>query len=955
MSEIDTDDVPIGRSEVVEDFLSDFSAAKWAWHQLWSPNQDKFTVMNILDSIVLNQGNIESWLFTSATSGEVKSRGKSRWTAPAVCEKCEDFGHRSLELSLKAHYWVPHTFTDKVHNSEAAIWKTLEVGNIGKFVGKASTIHAILSYSHVQGTYSFVDVSIEDSKRISEPAKVVTKSLYNGNKIDLGAKKANPYEKVEKVNYALPQQKLTCLNKVICTSTQAFMTALKRELEARGRRKIIKLTAVLLLETADDGTKISWLHHVSEIVFKSLNNNNRAGAGEGMSEYNDMLERRSNTASEISLGAGETHKYGKCSGDFCQYPLDEDEAQSMMSTAAAQETGNFRAELKKARQRHRRDDEDSPSKKDDPNDIKIGNSSRANDEGSSSANDVIKKLAKKVPFKSIALCRQEGVTWESLGKQSAYDYATMPWPQTLYQWWFQVGKSLNSHASGAGVPVSGGNSITNAMIGMNPIPESQDDGGGSSPSSNSPTKIVGLEDVQGPIGSDQMKLKSQDGGILYDLQENAFNGHKRRSVGQMSWYYSSSHVCNTCYHVYRDIDRRREHMQNKSLKAMRKHVALTTGKLGKEYDKDIESRIFAQRRFVSRMSKKKLRDESGSIYENRSHTSPATSRTKSASKPPKGILPPLPWQLRDQENATQYANSNKFDSAIVRNIRNKAQGMARLVQLDKQELKKRFMMKGGMLDADSHVLDETNMHASEDQAWQQFTGQSRAEYEQHLASKKPRKVTGGLGENRPKPKSKNFDPDRLMHTWQKEAKELADRVRGRTREANDVDDMYRAPESYENSNYGGNMNNMDLGQGSIASFDDNMMNQLNQGSMVSQLTMEPSMMNLENQKNLKQSSMGSLDGLDDEEWIRAVMVRGKGNVNLSELSIASSSRAKTPKGSAKVSFKDDTYPTASTAAKSETTKANYSRNDDDNNDDYDDDDDDDGEEIGWSPFVIPAT
>jgi hypothetical protein len=133
------------------------------------------------------------------------------------------------------------------------------------------------------------------------------------------------------------------------------------------------------------------------------------------------------------------------------------------------------------------------------------------------------------------------------------------------------------------------------------------------------------------------------------------------------------------------------------------------------------------------------------------------------------------------------------------------------------------------------------------------------------------------------------------------------------------------------------------------------MNQLNQGSMVSQLTMEPSMMNLENQKNMKQSSVGSLDGLDDEEWIRAVMVRGKGNVNLSELSMASSSRAKTPKGSAKVSFKDDSYPAASTVTKTKTTtKTTYSRNDDYDDGD-DDDDEDDGEEIGWSPFVIPST
>ena len=75
---IESDNELLLRPEAVEDYLSFETAAKWAWNQLWSPNQDKFTVMNILDSIVLNKGTIESWLFTSATTGEVKSCGRSR-------------------------------------------------------------------------------------------------------------------------------------------------------------------------------------------------------------------------------------------------------------------------------------------------------------------------------------------------------------------------------------------------------------------------------------------------------------------------------------------------------------------------------------------------------------------------------------------------------------------------------------------------------------------------------------------------------------------------------------------------------------------------------------------------------------------------------------------------------------------------------------------------------------
>ena len=55
---------------------------------------------------------------------------------------------------------------------------------------------------------------------------------------------------------------------------------------------------------------------------------------------------------------------------------------------------------------------------------------------------------------------------------------------------------------------------------------------------------------------------------MYDLDgENSYTGQTRRSVGQMSWYYSEAKVCQTCYQTYRDIDRRRETIQQKQLKA----------------------------------------------------------------------------------------------------------------------------------------------------------------------------------------------------------------------------------------------------------------------------------------------------------------------------------------------------------------------------------------------------
>ena len=84
-----------------------------------------------------------------------------------------------------------------------------------------------------------------------------------------------------------------------------------------------------------------------------------------------------------------------------------------------------------------------------------------------------KRLGRKVPFKSVALCRQDAEMWEVMNRTNAYDPLTMPWPETLYDWWFRVGKSLSNHTAGVGVPISGAHSIGNAMLKINPVPEEE--------------------------------------------------------------------------------------------------------------------------------------------------------------------------------------------------------------------------------------------------------------------------------------------------------------------------------------------------------------------------------------------------------------------------------------------------------------------------------------------------
>jgi hypothetical protein len=985
--------------------MESLEAAEWAWRALWTPGQqDKFANIRILDTVQLSGGRINKWLFTSVNNA-VKSRKKESWTLPSLMQKCEDpgntggttFGDNIDPLALNAHHLVPGQKARKSKDgrkipAKKPEWLTVYAGDLTRIMSGSVASHAIVCFSHISGPISFAEITIEakiNSKEANPAPKIGTKVLYTGTKIDVSgsAMTANErYEKEEELSrLGLPTDKLTCLNKTVTSATSKFVINLKKELEARASTRVRKMVAIVMIETTADEGKAVWLHHVNYVDFVPND------AVPTRNNDDDWQERRSQAASEISSGSNTWHRIAKCMGDFCQYPLDEDDANDMIDSSDT--NGNFRAELQKARSRHKKDDNGRGASK-SADAMLLNDNNRADDGAPLPDEGAQKRLGRKIPFKSIAVCRQDTETWELTGRTNGYDFTTMPWPETLYTWWFRVGKNVTNNGSGAGVPISGAHSIGKAMLGMNPIPEADggDDNGANAGNSSSLLKNISpdgkkpmsLSELAGPIGAHSVSQDDSGNAVFdiasgkalpgkevkYDLQENKYSGTTRRSVGQMSWYYSEANVCQTCYYTYRDIDRRRLSMQNRSLKAMKKHVAMSSGKAGAEYDKEIEKKIFSQRKMASRLAAPKPQEHTSLL---RSGTSPSlhsTSFRGGKAQAPKGALPPLPWQLRDEEAAREYQEPNKFNSAIVRNIRGKAQGMAQLVQQDRMmeriEAKKKSMMRGGMLDDNSQLLDESMTGAEAE--WQQFIGQSRAEFEQMKAAKSARKVTGGLGENRPRPKGKAFDPNRLKHKWQRDADVLAAKVRAQDNPERygDVDTgaQYNDPpmpqQAYNKTAVPkGNRNNKENYNQASAQFSSPqgggggigmggyMNNSLAQGSLVSQLTMEPSMANMEHGAgDLGQGSLGSLDGLDDEEWIRAVMVSGKGPpVNLAELSYTSGrSGAKTPnRRNHNVSFKE------SSPAAVPGNKAAYAKNDDD-----DDDDDDDDEGVGWSPFVIPT-
>ncbi len=78
----------------------------------------------------------------------------------------------------------------------------------------------------------------------------------------------------------------------------------------------------------------------------------------------------------------------------------------------------------------------------------------------------------------------------------------------------------------------------------------------------------------------------------------AENQEKHNNLGHLNWYYSPVRVCEHCYLVYRELDRKRALRHKNMKKAQRVEVEQNEVEKGRE----IEKKIFAQRQFVSRMA-----------------------------------------------------------------------------------------------------------------------------------------------------------------------------------------------------------------------------------------------------------------------------------------------------------------------------------------------------------------
>jgi hypothetical protein len=541
---------------------------------------------------------------------------------------------------------------------------------------------------------------------------------------------------------------------------------------------------------------------------------------------NNMDRKSVRSCSEISTSS---HRVTKCVGDFCMYNVEDEELEMNVIDI---DTGNIIEESRKARERHKTGKGHDKIKKNESeygeNDDEF--SDRIDEEGM--AGLIRKKEARSVPYKSISLARQDMADIEGQ-EQVPFEHCTISWPEVLYHWWWRTGRVIAQRKGSVPVPVSSSHRIGVSMLrnkigsDLDPIVEKDDKNKKKEKKEfkNEKIDIFNKSKRSGDNGPGPMGLiRKQSYGdvddphstIPYDLTDNKFTGKTARKVGQMSWYYSDAKVCNQCYRVYADLNRRREKKQINLMKAHRKVHEDEEGPKGK----DIEHRIFEQRKFVFKMSKgnQLKKKKSGFIKDNlkqqsnivndssyfgygeskfdQSHYQSQASQHHNDNNhgpigAPKGSLPPLPWQLRNNDMRQQYENN--IGSAFIKNMKNKADNAKAAIHEEKMMShysNKGSKILGGMLDGDSIMqggLDDGNIsgmdrmmgteigagNADHTVNWKNATGQGRKEQKKTIRIQKidPRDIPVVVN-------VKNYDATNLLHPWHREFDKLKKKKKG---------------------------------------------------------------------------------------------------------------------------------------------------------------------------------
>lgn len=760
---------------------SGIDAAIWTWKNLWKKDSTHVK-HDILDVIMRDDGKkISGWIFTS-TDGSIKSKSNFRWNNASIIERCtKDDGK-----TISAHEYVQRG------------WRSLELNGID-FVHTNSPAVIVLGrinnpVFYIEQTYSL------------DPGDIVAKHVTNRLCYDtIKGTGTLPVigGNLPPLSDDLPTHRLRNKDKSLNRLAETKMKEFVHLLENRARVNVRKLVCVFLVEIERAPSEYSsnnmrlWLHHVS-----SINADKKGSAGEldtkektgGKGSW-ELRSEASATITPTTISGQARGAMMRCNGDFCSFVEDEEAA------LYDADEGSVTDEAKRALRRHRRLSDDEANG--------VEGTLGSPDEKSAlhrstSSNVLIGSQAFKVPQKIIVLVRNDMQLLEDAIQGDALDPSmsdSVPWPHLVQHWWWRIGKAVyEGKSKRIIIPQSSGHQINNAIY--NPstdsVQDSKEDAVLLDPRARLARIASNLSEASSPqltsenlSGLQKQEKLTSNGGNSFDLDRSVSTRETDSKLGDLSWYYSEANVCERCYQVYRDIERKRKlNIRQKAINAYvnpydtmyqslpdQAKTALSAVPLT-ERDRYLEARkqnvLRRQKYSNNRLAQAKLDGNSQedsaysvadmSTIDTRDPNCHHRKKFTSPAGAPKGVIPPTPWNLQDESVASEYA---VMGSTFIKNIRNKAHAISMQVQdIHRQqeiELNKKFGIE--------NTVDN-------DFKWEAMTGKASRKGQPNAAREigpNPLHKSMSAGEvSRKKKKvmvkavTKQFDPNRLMHQWQRD-------------------------------------------------------------------------------------------------------------------------------------------------------------------------------------------
>jgi hypothetical protein len=612
-----------------------------------------------LDTIIVSQSKIIGWIFTMS-DGKIKSKSRPKWTLSSVREKCTDFDGHVCAQMLVCDQWT--------HLSPV-----LEDG-----LSFDSNVSALVSTAQLQ-THTYIEISFEKHHGIAGP-KIhcyrLCDSIVKGQAlVALG-------ESHPKI---FPTERLSVNNKKLIDLLKDKISSLVNLLEQRSKLQIDKITCVFVLEEQNpsvESEKQLKLHHCKEVLAtrkkSKLNRRSQSSLSETRSEVSEITN--------VSRGC---IRKTKCVGDFCTFNEIEE---GPLAEMVEELDFNISLERDKATRRHRRHGDQKTDHEwdveEDVSDMRRAAiiAATAKDPSASAGGVLSSSQAFKVPVKSLLLARNEmkiineaDAVFHDNKKSDTRPEGVENWSPLLLSWYHRTGRASVQKSLPA-IPQSSGHLISQTLL--HGISEEKDSNS-TSPRRGSQSELTSAALRALDTGDFSPGNAEISRAVPFDLNDKPYHNSDTSSSKHIGRYYSHASVCERCYHVYKELDRLRKYEMAAALKAKRaedENRAIQNLNTYQSERINNVNKLANQRVANYRLSQSKhVRQKKDEVE---SHIQDDDGMRVMSSGVPRGMLPPLPWQLKDSNKREEYEQQG---STFIRNIGSKAQLMANIAAEKRQQ------------------------------------------------------------------------------------------------------------------------------------------------------------------------------------------------------------------------------------------------------------------------------